>query len=55
MGGRDFYCDLRPHSRYRTLFVDDELTPDVLPRSHQPAQLQLGAAAFRVLRLGSCG
>jgi len=33
MGGRDSCRDLRPHSRYRTLFVDDELTPGVLPRS----------------------
>jgi len=29
MGGRDSCRDLRPHSRYRALFVDDELTPDV--------------------------
>ena len=34
MGGRDSCRDLRPHSRYRALFVDDELTPDVMPRSH---------------------
>jgi hypothetical protein len=34
MGGRDSCCDLRPYSRYRALFVDDELTPDVMPRSH---------------------
>ncbi len=29
MGGRDSCRDFRPHSRYRALFVDDELTPDV--------------------------
>jgi hypothetical protein len=36
MGGRDSCRDLRPYSRYRALFVDDELTPGVLPRSHHP-------------------
>ena len=32
MGGRGSCRDLRPHPRYRALFVDDELTPDVMPR-----------------------
>jgi hypothetical protein len=36
MAGRDSCRDLRPHSCYRVLLVDGELTSGVLPRSHHP-------------------
>jgi len=54
MGGRDFYCDLRPHSRYRTLFVDDELTPGVLPRSALTRLIAGFGLPLPILNLRSC-
>jgi hypothetical protein len=42
MGGRDSCRDLRPHSRYRALFVDVELTSGV-PAALTSPGLSLGS------------